>query len=70
MDVHLFRVGDVDFVVIRVFIDNFQRQDHGGFAKAMWTILIIFIPVIGVAAYFDCTPEGNRGHDLVADVRD
>ena len=45
------------FVVIRVFIDNFQRQDHGGCAKAMWTILIIFVPVIGVVAYLIARPK-------------
>ena len=44
------------YVVIRVFIDNFERQDHGGWAKAMWTILIIFLPVIGVCAYLIARP--------------
>jgi Phospholipase_D-nuclease N-terminal len=45
------------FVVIRVFIDNFRRQDHSGFAKAMWTILIIFLPVIGVVSYLITRPS-------------
>jgi phospholipase D-like protein len=45
------------YVVIRVFIDNFQRKDHGGFAKAMWTIFIIFLPVIGVCSYLIARPS-------------
>jgi Phospholipase_D-nuclease N-terminal len=45
------------FVVIRVFIDNFQRKDHGGGAKAMWTILIIFLPLIGVVSYLIARPN-------------
>jgi heme/copper-type cytochrome/quinol oxidase subunit 2 len=43
--------------VIRVVIDNFRRQDHSGFAKAMWTILIIFLPVIGVVSYLIARPS-------------
>lgn len=39
------------FVVINVFIDNFRRRDHSGFAKAMWTILIVFLPILGVVSY-------------------
>ncbi len=45
------------FVVISVFIDNFRRKDHGGFAKAMWTVLIIFLPVIGVLCYLIARPR-------------
>ena len=39
------------FVVIWVFMDNFRRHDHSGWAKALWTIFIIFVPIIGVFAY-------------------
>ncbi len=44
------------FVVIWVFIDNFRRHDHHGFAKALWLLFIIFIPVIGVCAYLIARP--------------
>ena len=44
-------------IVIRVFIDNFERRDHGGFAKAMWTLFIIFVPIIGVLAYIITRPR-------------
>jgi Phospholipase_D-nuclease N-terminal len=45
------------FVVINVFLDNFRRHDHSGFAKAMWTVLIVFLPVIGVCAYLLARPR-------------
>jgi hypothetical protein len=44
------------YVVIRVFIDNFERRDHSGWAKAMWTLVIIFLPIIGVCAYLIARP--------------
>jgi hypothetical protein len=44
-------------VVIMVFIDNFRRTDHSGFAKAMWTLFIIFLPIIGVLAYMISKPK-------------
>ena len=45
------------FVVINVFIDNFRRRDHHGFAKAMWTILIVFLPILGVVSYLIARPS-------------
>jgi len=44
-------------VVIQVFMDNFRRTDHGGFAKAMWTIVIIFLPILGVIIYMIARPS-------------
>jgi hypothetical protein len=44
-------------VVIMVFIDNFRRTDHSGFAKAMWTVFIIFLPILGVLAYMISKPK-------------
>jgi len=45
------------FVVIWVFMDNFRRSDHSGWAKALWTILIIFMPLIGVVVYLIARPR-------------
>jgi hypothetical protein len=45
------------FVVIWVFVDNFRRTDHTGWAKALWTLLVIFVPVIGVCAYLIARPR-------------
>jgi hypothetical protein len=44
------------FTVIWVFIDNFRRHDHHGVAKALWVVLIIFLPFIGVLAYIIARP--------------
>ncbi len=35
------------FVVIYAFVDNFTRHDDRGSAKALWAILIIFLPILG-----------------------
>ena len=45
------------FAVIWVFIDNFRRRDHSGLAKAVWTLVIIFVPIIGVLAYLISRPS-------------
>ena len=44
-------------VVIMVFMDNFKRHDHSGFAKALWTILIVFLPILGVIFYIIARPK-------------
>ncbi len=45
------------FIVIWCFIDNFRRRDHGGVAKALWFVFIVFVPVIGVIAYLIARPS-------------
>jgi len=44
------------WVVVSVFIDNFRRTDHSGVAKAVWTVVIIFLPIIGVLFYMISRP--------------
>jgi quinol-cytochrome oxidoreductase complex cytochrome b subunit len=45
------------FIVIWVFIDNFRRPDHSGWAKAVWFVFIVFVPIIGVLAYIITRPR-------------
>jgi predicted PurR-regulated permease PerM len=45
------------YVVIWVFMDNFRRRDHSGWAKALWTIAIIFVPILGVFFYMIARPR-------------
>jgi hypothetical protein len=45
------------FIVIWVFIDNFRRDDRSGWAKAVWTIVIVFLPVLGVFLYISRPPD-------------
>jgi hypothetical protein len=46
----------VSFVIL-VLIDNFRRSDHSGLAKAGWTVLIIFLPLIGALSYVVVRPN-------------
>lgn len=45
------------FTVIWCFIDNFRRHDHSGGTKALWTLSIVFVPVVGVLAYLTSRPR-------------
>jgi hypothetical protein len=39
------------WLAVMVFADIFRRRDMGGFAKAMWIVFVIFIPLLGVLVY-------------------
>jgi ABC-type multidrug transport system fused ATPase/permease subunit len=39
------------WILITVFIDIFRSHDLGGWAKALWFVFVLFIPVIGVLVY-------------------
>jgi len=40
----------VAFLVF-ILVDNFRRHDQSGWAKAGWTLLLIFLPLIGALIY-------------------
>jgi hypothetical protein len=44
------------WLLILVLSDNFRRRDHSGFAKAMWTLFVIFLPLLGVLVYMISRP--------------
>lgn len=39
------------FLVVYVLMDIFRSRDIGGWGKAGWIVLVIFLPLIGVLAY-------------------
>ena len=39
------------WILITVFIDIFRSRDLSGWAKALWFLFVLFIPLIGVLAY-------------------
>jgi predicted PurR-regulated permease PerM len=39
------------WILIWIFIDIFRSHDLGGFAKALWFLFVLFIPLIGVLVY-------------------
>ena len=51
-------------VLMMVLYDNFSRHDHTGWAKAGWTVFVIFLPVIGVIVYIV-----TRSHAVAEEVR-
>jgi hypothetical protein len=44
------------FLIIMVILDNFRRRDHSGWAKAGWTLFVIFVPLVGVLTYMIARP--------------
>jgi len=39
------------WLLIIVFMDIFRSHDLGGFAKALWVIFVLIIPLIGILVY-------------------
>ena len=46
-------------LIIMMLMDNFRRTDHSGWSKAGWTLLIIFLPLIGVLIYMVARPPDS-----------
>jgi hypothetical protein len=44
------------YLLVMVLGDNFRRRDHSGWAKAGWTVFVIFLPLIGVLVYMIARP--------------
>src|SRR6478735_8781429 len=44
-------------LLVMIMIDNFRRTDHSGWAKAGWTLFVIFLPLIGVLVYMIARPS-------------
>ena len=49
------------WVLIYVFIDIFRSRDLSGWAKALWFIFVLFIPLIGVLVYL--IARGGKMHE-------
>jgi len=48
------------WLLILVLSDNFRRRDHSGFEKAMWTLFVIFLPLLGVLVYMISRPPEDE----------
>ena len=46
------------WLVITVFIDVFRRRDINGWVKALWVIVVIVIPWLGVLIYLISQHDG------------
>jgi hypothetical protein len=49
------------WVLITVFIDLFRSPDLSGWAKALWFVFILIIPLIGVLVYL--IARGDKMHE-------
>jgi len=49
------------WVLIYVFIDIFRSRDLSGWAKALWFVFVLFIPLIGVLVYL--IARGSEMHE-------
>src|SRR5215475_12634339 len=47
--------------VIWIFIDIFRSHDLSGWAKALWVLFVLFIPLIGVLVYL--IARGDKMHE-------
>ena len=49
------------WLLITVFSDIFRSRDLSGWGKALWTILVIILPFIGIFAYL--IARGGKMHE-------
>jgi membrane protein implicated in regulation of membrane protease activity len=49
------------WILIYVFIDIFRSHDLSGWAKALWFLFVLFIPLIGVLVYL--IARGDKMHE-------
>jgi hypothetical protein len=52
------------WIAIKVFADIFRRHDTSGWGKAAWTIVIIFLPFLGVLIYLIAHGKDMGQRDL------
>jgi len=52
------------WILIMVFIDIFRSHDLSGWAKALWFVFVLFIPLIGVLVYL--IARGGKMHERAA----
>ena len=39
------------WILIRIFADIFRSPDLSGWAKALWVLFVLFVPLVGVLVY-------------------
>lgn len=48
------------FIVVATFVDLLRRSDLSEWAKVLWTILIVLLPLVGVLGYLIARPALTR----------
>jgi membrane protein implicated in regulation of membrane protease activity len=49
------------WILIWIFIDIFRSRDLSGWAKALWFLFVLFIPLVGVLVYL--IVRGGKMHE-------
>ena len=49
------------WILITIFIDIFRSRDLSGWAKALWILFVVFLPMIGVLVYL--IARGGKMHE-------
>ena len=50
------------WLMISIFIDIFRRNDMKGWIKALWVLLVIVLPLVGIVAYLIVYGNEMRVH--------
>ena len=59
------------WMAVAVFGDIFRSHDLGGWGKAIWTLFVIFLPIVGVLAYLIARGDEMGQHAMdAAQARD
>jgi Phospholipase_D-nuclease N-terminal/Short C-terminal domain len=53
------------WALIAIFTDIFRSRDMGGFAKALWFLFVLFIPLLGIFCYL--VARGSGMHERTTD---
>ena len=54
------------WLMVSVFIDIFRSHDLKGWAKALWIVLVLVLPLVGILAYFIVRGDEMRAHQSQA----
>jgi hypothetical protein len=52
------------WLLFKVIMDIFRSDDMGGWAKALWTIFVVFMPYLGVFVYVIARGHGMGQRDM------
>src|SRR5580704_4582062 len=52
------------WLMISVFIDIFRSHDLKGWAKAIWVLFVLVLPIVGIIAYLIVRGDKMRAHQL------
>src|SRR5579864_9058111 len=50
------------WLIITIFVDIFRRHDMRGWLKAVWILLVILVPLVGIVLYLIIYGDEMRVH--------